>query len=161
MNCTDAPASPAVLLFRRENIKHIWPELIPLVEQHWGEVSHYRDIAFDPDFNFYLKADEAGMLRVYAAREDGVLIGYNVFFVRPNPHVRTRIYAAQDAVFIRKDRRGRFGIRFIDWCDQELKREGVTVIMGHVSAAHDFGPALERHLGYELVDHIYCRRMDK
>lgn len=149
----------ALRVFQRENVKNIWSEILPLFEQHWAEIAHYKDIPLDPDYDFYLKADELGMLRVFAAREAGVLIGYCVYFIRPNPHYRQHRYGVQDVLFVRKDRRGRFGLKFIDWCDGQLRAEGVSVVTQHVKVARDFGAALRR-LGYELVDYVYCRRLN-
>lgn len=155
-----APPPTTFTTFRRENVKHIWPELLPLLEKHWAEVTHYPDIPLDPDYEFYLKADELGMLRAYAAREDDALVGYCVYFVKPNPHYRKHLYAQQDVIFISKSRRGRFGAQFIAWCDSQLAAEGVHVVTQHVKAAHNFGPMLEKRLGYDLVDLIYCKRLN-
>jgi hypothetical protein len=51
------------------------------------------------------------------------------------------------------------GGRFIKWCDEQLRAEGVAVVYHHIKAAHNFGPMLER-FGYELVDLIYSRRLN-
>ena len=157
--CGSEPATVAQATFRRENVKDVWPEILPLFEQHWREIAHDLSIPLDPDYEFYVKADEMGALRVFTAREAGALVGYCVYFVRPNPHYRKHVYAVQDVLFIRKDRRGRFGLKFIDWCDMQLRGQGVNVVTQHVKEAHNFGPALARVLGYELVDHIYVRRL--
>ena len=60
--------------------------------------------------------------------------------------------------FIDKEKRG-FGGKFILWCDDELRKEGVQVVYHHIKAAHNWGKMIER-LGYQLQDLIYCRRLD-
>ena len=152
-------ASAVKAVFARENVKDVWPEIRPLFDLHWAEIAHYKDIPLDPDYEFYVKADEMGMVRVYTAREGGVLVGYCVFFVRPHPHYKRHVYANQDVLFIRKDRRGRFGMKFVNWCDEQLKAQGVSVATQHVKVAHNFGPALERLCGYEQQDVIYSKRL--
>jgi hypothetical protein len=66
---TTASAIKAIV-FQRENVKALWPEIFPLFEKHWEEVAHHKDIPLAPDYEFYLKADEMGMLRAYTVRED-------------------------------------------------------------------------------------------
>jgi hypothetical protein len=101
-----------------------------------------------------------GTLRTFTARDaDGVLTGYCVFFVRHNIHYASSLQASQDVIYIDPERRG-FGAEFILWCDQQLKEEGVQAVYHHVKQAHNFGPLLER-FGYECVDLIYARRLDR
>ena len=69
--------------------------------------------------------------------------------------------ASQDVLFLAPEhRKGRLGMKLIDYADSMLRREGVQVVAQHVKAAHNFGPLLER-LGYELQDLIYTRRLDR
>ena len=145
-----------VVFDRAESVAGVWDEIYPLLKQHWAEIAHHKDIALDPDVEFYHKADALGMVRVFTAREDEALIGYAVFFVKPNVHYKQVLVAQQDILFVQKDKRG-FGAKFIAWCDEQLKAEGVQMSMHHVKEAHNFSPLLRR-LGYELVDLIYVRR---
>lgn len=149
------------------------PELVgeikPLLEMHWESIAHYKDIPLDPDFGMYDAIQAAGALRIFTARVErnvdttqgsGRLIGYCVFFVRPNGHYRSSIQASQDILFLHPEFRGGFvGYRFIEWCDDQLREEGVQVVYQHVKQAHNFGPLLER-MGYRLVDLIYGKRLD-
>ena len=145
--------------FKREVAQDCFQEAMPLLMAHWEEIAHYKDIPLDPDFEQYAKCEQSGMLRCYTARiDENALVGYAVFFVRSNPHYKTSIQASQDILFISKNHRG-MGGRFIKWCDEELRSEGVAVVYHHIKAAHNFGPMLER-FGYELVDLIYSRRLN-
>lgn len=149
-------SAPSVV-FGLEKVSSVWDEIYPLFEKHWKEVAHYQDIPLEPDVELYKKMDEGGSIRVYTAREDGKLIGYSVYVISRNHHYKSVKQASQDVIFIQKDRRG-FGKSFIKWCDEQLKNDGVKIVVHHVKAAHDFGPMLER-VGYELVDKIYSRRL--
>ncbi len=97
-------------------------------------------------------------MRVYAIREEGALVGYAVFFVRQDIHYRSIKLAQQDLVFVHPERRGRFGLKFLRWCEEQLRGEGVNLIMAHTKARTDFGPVFER-MGYTLTDNIYYRRL--
>lgn len=142
----------------------LFEESLPLLTEHWREIAHYGDIPLDPDFEVYAAIARAGQLRVFTVRTvepTQELIGYAVFIVRPNPHYKGSVQAVQDVLFIRPSHRGgSMGYRFIRWCDQRLRAEGAQLSIHHVKSAHDFGPLLNR-LGYELVDFIYCKRLDR
>lgn len=133
--------------------------MLPLLQLHWKEIAHYTDIPLDPDVNQYKMLSSLGMIRIFTARCEGHLSGYAVFFVRPNAHYKTSLQAVQDILFLDKPMRGGNGYKFIQWCDEQLKKEEIQVVYHHVKQAHNFGPMLER-MGYELVDLIYARRLD-
>jgi hypothetical protein len=146
------------MIFKREQLSNVLEELKPLLEAHYLEIAHYRDIPLIPDYEGYLRIESTGALRVFTIREDDKLIGYGLFFVKTNFHYSTSLQAVQDILFLSKERRGH-GKKFISWCDEQLRSEGVQVVYHHVKAAHNFGALLVRS-GYELVDLIYAKRLD-
>ncbi len=147
--------------FQAEDWQSHWDEMEPLFRAHWEEIALYKDIPLEPDRAYYEAMQTAGHLRVYSARDGGTLIGYAVFKVGGNAHYKSTLYASQDILFISPThRRGRLGYRFIEWCDRQLQAEGVQVVLQHVKRDFNFGPLLERQ-GYELMDHIYAKRLDK
>ena len=85
--------------FQRQKAQDVFKEMIPLLEAHWQEIAHYKDIPLDPDFDAYFRAEDAGMLRVFTARdENDVLIGYAVFLIRFNIHYKSSKQALQDVI---------------------------------------------------------------
>lgn len=147
--------------FQRERVAPLWPEVMPLLEAHWREITHYPDIALDVDTVLYERLDEMGMLRCYTARVAEKLVGYVAFMVKPNIHYRASLQALQDVLYLDPAyRRSRIGVHLIAYADQALRDEGVQVVYQHVKVAHNFGPLLER-LGYEHVEHIYAKRLDR
>lgn len=138
----------------------LYGEMWPIFEAHYKEISHYQDIPLSPDTLHYDTLQKVGILRVYTVRDSGKLVGYCVFSVGKNPHYDTSVQAKQDILFLSKELRGGMnGFKFIQWCDEQLHKEGVQVVYHHVKKSHNFGPVLER-MGYELVDLIYGRRLD-
>lgn len=132
---------------------------MPLFQMHFSEISANQDIPLEPDMDAYRQIAANGALRVFTIREDGKnIIGYAVFFVKSNAHYKSSIQAVQDILFIRKDKRG-FGREFVNWCDKQLKDEGVQVVYHHVKLAHNWGHMLEE-LDYKPVETIYARRLD-
>lgn len=147
--------------FQREYITdETLDEMLPLLKIHWHEVAHFQDIPLDVDREMYKSSELNGMMRMYTARnETGAMVGYAVFLLRHNPHYKTSYQALQDVIFIHPKERG-IGQRFVLWCDEQLKLEGVQAVYHHVKAAHNFGPKLLEPIGYKLVDLIYARRLD-
>lgn len=135
-------------------------ELFPLLERHYEEVAHYQDIPLDPDFQAYADVHHVGGLRVFTARKDGALIGYIVFFVRSNPHYRSSVQALQDVLFVLPEHRGAVGVKLLRFAERELADEGVQVIMQHVKLKNYAGSIMQ-HLGYEPVDLLLCKRLDR
>lgn len=144
--------------FQLEKVADIYDEAMPLVEAHWNEIAHYKDIPLEPDKDMYFKLEEVGVVRAFTARDElGVLVGYAVFFVKSNMHYKSSVQATQDILYINKKHRG-FGRKFIDWCDEQLRKEDIEVVYQHTKKDHNFGPMLET-LNYQLVDLIYARRL--
>ncbi len=146
--------------FARESSATVIDEIKPLLEAHYAEIAHYKDIPINCDFDAYLRLEAAGRLRIYGIRVDAILIGYAIFTVAKSLHYSGSLQAHQDVLYLDPAyRKGRVGLRFIQFCDSQLQADGVQVVFHHVKAAHNFGPMLER-MGYELIDHIYGRRLD-
>lgn len=137
-------------------------ELQPLLEAHYQEVAHYPDLKLDPAWDLYAKINEAGNLRVYTARIDGALVGYEAFFISRSMHYRSAIYAVEDVLFVEKNARGaRIGIGLMQFSHGSLAAAGVTVVMHHCKHKEDLnlGPLYKR-VGLEHIDEVWGKRLD-
>lgn len=132
-----------------------------LLAAHWHEIAHYPDIALDVDWQRYDAAESAGHLRVFTARQAGKIVGYAVYFVNTNAHYKGSLQATQDVLFVHPDHRNtRVGYKLIAIADRHLAFEGVQVVYQHSKIAHPIGSILQRQ-GYELIDQIYGKRLDR
>ena len=135
-------------------------EAKPLLEKHWAEISFYKDIELNPDYELYLKLQAAGAIRSYSARtDDGKMVGYAVYFLKKNPHYKQSLIAAEDIIFFDPEYRGR-GMLFIKWCDFQLKQLGVQIVTHHVKVFFDWSKALIRD-GYDFQDKVLSKRLDR
>jgi len=146
--------------FSIESAQDHFYEAMPLLREHWKEITHWKDIPLEPDIDGYKQIEDAGMLRCYIARSAGQMVGYAVFFIRTNLHYKSSKQALQDVIYIDPQFRG-IGLKFVDWCDQQLRADGVQVVFHHFKNKRDFGVILESKLNYELIDVIYGRRLDR
>lgn len=154
-----AMPKPLVTYYGREPVADLWSEVQPLLELHWDEIAHYRDVALAPKREMYERMDATGILRCYTARVDGELVGYLAVIVMPALHYDIT-QAIQDVLFVVPAfRRSRIGVGLLRFAERALRDEGVNVIVQHVKVAHDFGPLLSR-MGYECVEKIFWKRLD-
>ena len=148
--------------YQRERAQDLWPEIMPLLLAHKEEIAHYPDIALEPDIQAYNGIEDSGLLRCYTARRVERLIGYAVYFVRTSLHAQDSLQALMDVLYVRPDaRRGGVGVGLIQFCEAALKAEGVQVIFPHLHVSHPETIALFERLGYERVDVILGKRLDR
>jgi GNAT superfamily N-acetyltransferase len=131
--------------------------------RHWTEIAHFRDIPLEVDWDAYAAFEAAGRLRTFTVRIDGQLVGYCLFILSHHPHYKSSLYAMQDVLFLAPEHRGaHIGAQLIRFCEERLRVEGVQVVTQHSKAKRelDLGPLLTR-LGYELVDTVWAKRLDR
>jgi GNAT superfamily N-acetyltransferase len=146
---------------QRERAEDWGEEGLPLFERHREEISQYQDIPLNVDLNWYIEADRLGHLRCYTARLNGDLIGYAVFFLSHNRRYMTSYQAVQDVLFVVPEHRhGRVGLQLIRHAEDALRAEKVQIIYQHSKANREEGKLFEK-LGYELVDFIHAKRLDR
>jgi L-amino acid N-acyltransferase YncA len=155
-----APAA-SVTTLKRERVHDLWPELLPLLEKHYREIAHFQDIPLDVNQSAYERMEDAGTLRVFTARStDDVLIGYAVFFVHRNVHYSSSLQAVQDVIYVDPEQRGTYvGYELATFCDDELRKDGVEVVLHHVKRAHQALGRLLDLLEYEAVETVYVKRL--
>lgn len=151
--------------FQRESIADLWPELMPLVREHWQEIRWDDRTEFDPDCERYNAAEQAGAYIIFTLRSEAgehgrPLIGYSAFWISHSIQRKDSLEAAQEGIYLRPDcRAGWLGAELIGESDKALRAMGVAVVYQHVrTGRRDFGPVLHR-LGYEPIETIYARNL--
>lgn len=146
--------------FQRQALADCFDELQPLVKAHHAEVAFYQDINLDVDWEAVIRLEQAGALRLYTARDFGSLRGYAVFVLGPALHYKGTLQATADAVYLEPGvRKQMLGVKFLRWCDEELRREGVVIVAHHHSTRQL--RSLYGRLGYELAELVWTRRLDR
>lgn len=136
--------------FAKETVLGVADEIEPLLKLHYEEVALNKDVArLDPDWARYVALEERGDLHVFTIRDNGVLIGYAVFFMVWHIHYKLLRVAQNDIVFILPERRhGLLASKFTDYCEEALKKLGAQKITYHIKVALNWSPLLIRK-GYE------------
>ena len=149
------------LTFQREQYTEAFgQEVQPLAEMHNKEIGGVlSDLSVRVPQEMYEQFQATGVLRLYTLREDGEVKGYNTFMVMQHPEYGLPM-AQHDAMFLHPSVRVGFNaIKFLRWCDEQLKADGVAVVTQHVTAALDFG-AMLRRAGYRHHETIYIKRLN-
>ena len=153
----DRQIEKTVIRFCREQADTCFEEAAPLIEKYRREIAYYTDLNLEPDYGRYAALEKANVLRAYTARLDEKIIGFAVFHVATHLHFKSNIFAMHDILYIMPEHRG-FGYKFIRWCTEELRADGVSVVYFSVNVNYDYRPLLER-MGFEHTDHLYAKRI--
>ena len=147
--------------YQRESFEEAYKDAAPLLIKHWAEISSNLDIALDVNVEAYVLSEANNLLRIYTARDEGVMLGYVALFIHRGLHYQQSVQATQDVFYVDPDHRGKMlGIRLIRFMEDQLRKEGVQIIHQHVKLKHPaLGRLLERS-GYTAVEKIYQRRLD-
>jgi GNAT superfamily N-acetyltransferase len=154
----NAAPKPELVFAEEEFTPELVEEGTPLMVAHWDEVNPNDKYDINPDWYQYFMLYEEGMLKVFTARYGDELIGYMTWFVSPSLHKAGVMVANEDALFVKKDRRGMMaGMKLIKFAEQTfLETTEVRTFVLRVKTTHDFGKYLER-LGYSLKEMIYTK----
>lgn len=144
--------------FAHESLTQVKQEIKPLLEQHWKEIAiNQEHIKLNPDWKQYARLDSINALRVYTARSGKKLVGYFVVIISKNLHYQDHLFAANDVIFLAKThRKGTTGIRLIKYAEEQLKAEGISVMVVNTKTHQPFDKILERQ-GFELTERIYSK----
>lgn len=149
-----ASVSSIPMIFSREYFSiGLWNEMKPLLQKHYAETANKFYGPFNPDIEFYNKAQD--MTRIFTMRQEDRLVGYQIYFILGDPHSLGRVQAVQDVLYLEPEsRKGLIAYRFMKWCVDQLSGE-VDVIFQRISARNDFGN-LFRRMGFVLEDLTYA-----
>jgi hypothetical protein len=108
------------VIFQHELLYEFAQDLDPLLKLHIKEVGQTEPI--DPDWVKYAYMEQQGQFLGFTARAGKKLVGYAGFFIGKHPHHKTLTLVSNDVVYLHPaHRKGRTGLRFIDFCVSELK----------------------------------------
>lgn len=147
--------------YQKETLFDVIGEVEPLLQMHHEELALDRDrINLSPRWNRYNAMEDAGLLLVFTARDNGSLIGYAAFFLYPHMHCDYLMVAANDVLFLHPDyRKGSIGLRFIHFCESEIKKQshdGVLKIAWSAKSDSTLQAILPR-LDYKTEEIIFTK----
>ena len=134
---------------QHEYLEEVLAEIKPVHRAHWEETEGYRhDIALDPDYDYMVNAERTGRFMLFTVRTNGRLVGNCMMYLTQSTHTKKWV-AEEDTIFIDKEhRKGRIGIKLIQYVERNLAALGVTEIRVTVKTVNRVGDLLQA-LGYQ------------
>jgi hypothetical protein len=132
--------------FARELLCEVVEEVQPLLEKHYAELTLNQDVVkLDPQWERYALLESLGSLVIFTARDGGMLAGYNAFFISHHMHYAALKVAQNDVFYVSEDhRKGSAPLRFLRYCEAQLKADGAHKIVYHCKPSNQFANILIR-----------------
>jgi GNAT superfamily N-acetyltransferase len=158
-----------MITYQVEKWDDCYEEAIPMLEAHYVEIATDKPIKpLDPDLEKYQGLEEAGLLRIFTAREQytkddrtvagpGRLIGYFVTIVMKGLHYQQTTLAVNDIMYVDPAYRGgTCGYRLIKHAALDLKNLGADILTIHMKTDYPFRNLLVK-LGFHLTEENWER----
>lgn len=137
--------------YARERLQDILEEMAPLHQAHWDEkeVEPGRP-GFNPDYDKFIRFEQAGRAIVFTLRKEGRLIGNFSLYLSQSMHTQA-LRSTEDTLYIvPEERKGRLAARLVGYAERALKRLGVTEINVTVKINNKHGRYFQM-IGYRHV----------
>lgn len=132
------------------------PKAMSLMADNWEETGF--DFEFKPSVEMYQQAASCGVMFALAALDDEDLIGYCTMLVTKHMHNPDVTFAANDALFVKKARRGIVSARLIREAEAEARRRGASRVLWHTRYGTGLARTLERR-GYRPADVVVMKEI--
>lgn len=146
------------LTFGWERFNRLIPELPRLFKMHYDEVCPDKErLKLDFKFDTHLDLDSTGILRVFTARSNKMLVGYTFWFVAPSLEFLIQTALASQYFLDPLYRRGRNGLHLLTSAETGLIDMGVgqaLIAASESVKSGGVGLLLERE-GYKLIEKVY------
>ncbi len=145
------------MLFREEILED---DLITEIEELFpDQQAEVETNGYDYDLNWDQYKNISKVLRVYTVRENKRLVGYASYILNNSIHYKTKLFAANDSIYILPDyRKSGTGRDFLAFCEGRLAEEGVKSASMTVKNKVNFSKMLIE-TGYELEETNYLKRL--
>jgi GNAT superfamily N-acetyltransferase len=146
------PAQFGKFAFSRESIEGSMEEMKLLHRAHWQETeAHRHGLAFNPDYDTFVRYERAGRYVLFTVREGERLMGNCAMYLDMSAHTKTLI-ATEDTLYLLPEaRKGRTAARFVSYVEEALKKIGAKEIVITVKTVNR-AARFFRMLGYKHVE---------
>ena len=141
-----------------ECLASVKEDIKPLIEKHWEMVAlNQGKILLNPNWEEYAKLDAAHKLRVFTARQDGILVGYCVLTVGHSIHYKDHIFANNDVTFVLPEHRsGATGYYLLKFAEDFCLENGISLMNINTKVHIPFDNLLIS-MGFDLIERIYSK----
>lgn len=145
-------------LQREPMTEGLFAEAEPLVRHSFDRFDPFPDLPLDIDVRGYVAMEAVGALRIYTARENGVLLGYAVFIVAKSLRRKYLVQAQQDMVHAVLERQRQVTPRLLKYAEKALREEGIGLLFHTSPIGSKFGQLLTV-FDYPTVAALHAKRL--
>ena len=149
------------MIFSRESVSDVIDDVVSMARDHDAEVTEpvTGEFPLDVDQERYRRLESSGILRVFAARDEGRLAGYATIIVFKSLRRRNLTTAQEEAIYLAPEyRRGGAGLRFIRYIEGEMQKECEMIIWHSPLVNPTLGIVLSK-MGYTKTHEVFIRRL--
>lgn len=136
-------------------------DFMTLLPEHMAEMNYFQKngAEFKPDYQRYIKGQNAGHFVLVTAKDEGVLIGYIVFFVDTHTRFQTTLYAKEDLYYVRPTyRRQGIAKKLFEEAEILLKEYNVDFMLATTKTYLDRSGLLEG-AGFECYEKVFGKKI--
>ena len=143
---------------KKESIKDIKEEMLPLLVLHKEEVAPYDFLELNPAWDLYDAGEDAGSFVVYTVRDDGVLVGYLAYLINQSLHYQDERFAYADVIFLQDAYRHSYTANdLLTYAEADLTDNyGVTMMLLHMKVKAPF-ETLALCQDYDKMEYVYTK----
>lgn len=145
-------------VFSRESFATLSEDSLEFLNEEYAETGQFQDeVPLDIDWDALFEYDRRGQLACFSLRlEDGTLIGYAMFILSTTLHAKSTLHAMTDVIYVRpKYRKGLVGVKFIHFCEAQVKAMGAKII--HMIMKADPSYRFLERSGYRIFEVTYMK----
>jgi len=146
------------LKYQQEFAIQVQEDIRPLIVQHWEEIALNKGVMkLNPDWDAYFLLEAEGKLKIFTARDAGLLVGYFVVTLGYNIHYKDHLCATNDIIYLHKEyRKGYAGIKLIKFAEQCLREDGVSTLNINTKIHQPFDKVLQ-WLKFKPIERVYSK----
>lgn len=135
-------------------------ELDDLFYAHWKEVyGNSNPMPLEISFEYYKKAEDAGLAFGVFAYHNEIIIGYAVNFLAPNLHSHGLVTSNNDCLYVEPSfRTGLTGLKLIYAVERESRNRGASLIVWNSPTNSPLGKILPR-IKYKEVETVFTKQL--
>lgn len=147
--------------YAEESFENVLMDFMTLLPEHMAEMNYFQKngAKFDPDYAKYMRGQDAGHFLLVTAKDEGVLIGYIVFYVDTPVRFKSTIYAKEDLYYVKPEyRRQGIAKRLFAEAEILLKEYNVDFMLATTKTYLDRSGLLEG-AGFECYEKVFGKKI--
>lgn len=129
-----------------------------ILHEHYRRTATKIDIPpLDYNWELYSTIADSGMFVCFSARENGVMLGFAMYFIAKHPHHKNDTWATCDGLCVAVDARGRgIGRKLLEFAETELGKRGAVRLVQFHRAWHQ-GLSLYEKQGFTPTERAFYK----